>query len=183
MIWLRPGDIEAAVAADPWVREVRVERVFPSRLVVEVLEQIPAVWVRGERTWMLVSRTGVVIAVEETPGDGTLRAEVFYPDYEAGEQPRGTEWGELAGLGVGLGPDLAARALVTREGGELWLSAQGCRARLGPATRLADKGRVFAALLEEGLPPGSRVDLIAPGRPAVTGPGGEPVGEEEDSTG
>lgn len=172
MIWLRPGEIEAAVAADPWVREVRVERIFPDRLVVEVLEQTPAVWVRGEQSWMLVARTGAIIMVAEEPAAGVLRAEVSYPDHAAGEQPRGAEWGELADLGAVLGPDLAARAVVTREGGELWLSAQGCRARLGPATKLADKGRVFAALLEEGLAPGTEIDLIAPTRPAVTEPGG-----------
>ncbi len=183
MIWLRPGEIEAAVAADPWVREVRVERIFPDRLVIEVLEQTPAVWVRGEHSWMLVARTGAIIMVAEAPGAGVLRAEVFYPDHAAGEGPRGAEWGELAGLGVVLGPDLAARALVTREGGELWLSAGGCRARLGPATELADKGRVFAALLEEGLAAGSEIDLIAPTRPAVTGPGGDTDEGDEEPAG
>jgi len=170
MIWLNPGEIEEAVAADPWVREVRVDRIFPGRLVVEVLEHTPAVWVAGEESWMLVARAGAVIATADAPGEGVLRAEVFYPDHEAGEQPEGSEWGELAGLGVALGPELAARAWVTREGGELWLEADGCRARLGPATQLADKGRALAALLARGLPAGSQVDLIAPTRPAVTGP-------------
>lgn len=183
MIWLRPGDIEVAVAADPWVREVRVERIFPSRLVVEVLEHTPAVWVRGEASWMLISRAGSVIAVAEAAGPGVLRAEVFYPDQEAGEQPAGAEWGELADLGVVLGPDLAARAVVTRERGELWVTLEGCRARLGPAAQLADKGRVLAALLEEGLAPGSEVDLIAPARPAVTGPGGGLGGEQIEPAG
>jgi hypothetical protein len=173
MIWLDPEAIEEAVRADPWVREVRVDRIFPSRLVVEVLEQTPAVWVAGEHSWMLVARTGAVLATAEAPGEGLLRAEVFYPDHEPGDQPEGGEWAELAGLGLALGPELAAEARVTREGGELWLEAQGCRARLGAATLLADKGRAFAALLGTGLPPGSQVDLIAPTRPAVTPPGGE----------
>lgn len=182
MVWLRPGAIEDVLAADPWVREVRVERIFPNRLVVEVLEQSPAVWVRGEGRWMLLSRTGVVIAVADTAGEGVLRAEVFYPDHDPGEQPPGSEWGELADLGVVL-EDLAAGAVVTREGGELWLSAQGCRARLGPASRLADKGRVFVALLAQGLAPGSEVDLIAPTRPALVGPAagnGNGGGEEAE---
>ena len=173
MIWLNQTEIEEAVAADPWVREVRVSRIFPSRLVVEVLEHTPAAWVAGEDSWMLISPGGAVIATADAPGEGLLRAEVFYPDREAGEQPEGSEWGELAALGSALGPDLAARAWVTREGGELWLRADGCRARLGPATQLADKGRALAALLAEGLPVGSQVNLISPTRPAVTGPSGD----------
>jgi cell division septal protein FtsQ len=183
MIWLNPGEIEEAVAADPWVREVRVERIFPGRLVIEVLEHTPVVWVGGEETWMLVARAGVVIATGDAPAEGLLRAQVFYEDHAPGEQPEGAEWGELAALGPALGPELAARAWVTREGGELWLEADGCRARLGPATQLADKGRAFAALLAEGLPAGSRVDLISPMRPAVTGPVGEAGNGESEPVG
>ena len=181
MIWVNTGEIEESVAADPWVREVRVERIFPNRLVIEVLEHTPSVWVRGEASWMLVARAGVIIAVADVPGEDLLRAEVFYEDHEPGERPEGSEWGELAALGPALGADLAARAWVTREGGELWLEADGCRARLGPATQLADKGRTFAALLAEGLPAGSEVDLISPTRPAVAGPV-EEAGEGEGET-
>lgn len=177
MIWLNPGEIEAAVSADPWVREVRVERIFPQRLVVEVLEQTPTVWVAGADSWMLVARTGKVVATAADYGGTYLRAEVHYRDYEAGQQPAGPEWQELADLGLVLGPELAARSTVTREGGELWLEADGCRARLGAPILLAEKGRVFASLLEEGLAPGSSVDLVAPTRPAVTPPEvGEPAG-------
>lgn len=173
MIWLDPEELEAAVGADPWVREVRVERVFPSRLVIEVLEHTPAVWVAGESRWMLVARTGAVVATADAPGEGLLVAEVFYPDHEAGELPEEDAWRELAELAWVLGPDLAAECRVTREAGELWLEARSYRARLGQATQLADKGRAFAGLLEAGLPAGARIDLIAPARPAVTLPGDE----------
>jgi cell division protein FtsQ len=183
MIWIDPGEIEASVGEDPWVREVRVERIFPSRLVIEVLERTPAVWVAGERSWMLVARDGAVISTASAPGEGLLIAEVFYPDLEAGQQPEDGEWQELADLGWALGEDLAAETRVTREGGELWLEARGRRARLGPATQLADKGRAFAALLETGLPRGAEVDLIAPTRPAVTLPGGESEGAEGEPAG
>jgi hypothetical protein len=99
-----------------------------------------------------------------------------------GEEAGGQEWLELAELGVGLSPGLAAESWVTSEGGELWLEARGFRARLGAAVDLADKGRAFEALLASGLPEGAVVDLIAPTRPAVRVPGGEgePVVEGED---
>lgn len=182
MIWLRPGEIEDAVEQDPWVREVRVERVFPDRLVVEVLEHTPAVWAGHGDSWMLLSRGAVVIAVADRPGDGFLRARLPWEAWDVGEEAGGQEWLELADLGLGLSPGLAAESWVSSEGGELWLEARGFRARLGAAVDLADKGRAFEALLAAGLPEGAVVDLVAPTRPSVGVPGGEdePVVEGED---
>jgi cell division septal protein FtsQ len=186
MIWLRPGEIEEAVLADPWVREVRVERIFPSRLVVEVLEEAPALWAGHGTDWMLLAVSGVVVAEAEAPGEGMLQAQVPYAGAEVGEAPEGSLWGELVALSQALSPELAAAARVTSEGGELWISALGWRARLGPAEDLAQKGRAFEALLAEGLPEGAVIDLLAPTRPAVSLPEGdgsnegEPVVEGED---
>ncbi|MFH1331142.1 MAG: FtsQ-type POTRA domain-containing protein [Actinomycetota bacterium] len=186
MIWLPSEEIERAVAADPWVREVRVERILPNRLVVEVLEHTPAAWVGGGSTWMLVSRAGVVVAVAAAPGEGLLRARVPYAAAEPGDRVFGEKWAELVGLGTALSPVLAAEAWVTSEGGELWIEARGFRARLGPAVDLADKGRAFEALLAADLPTRAVIDLVAPSRPAVSVPGvlpneeGEAVVEDED---
>ena len=181
MIWLRPGEVEAAVAEDPWVKEIRVERVFPDRMVVEVLEHTPAVWAGGPQGWMLVARAGVVLGVSDEPGEGLLRARVPYAAADAGDQPGGAQWAELAGLGLALSPALAAESWVTSERGELWLEARGFRARLGPAVDLADKGRVFERLLESGLAAGAVIDLVAPTRPTVSLPAeDEAVVEGED---
>lgn len=182
MIWLRPGEVEEAVSRDPWVREVRVERVFPDRLVVEVLEHTPAVWAGHGESWMLLSRGGVVVAVADRPGEGLLRARVPWRTWDLGEEPAESEWLEVGDLGLALSPGLAAESWVTSEGGELWIEARGFRARLGAAVDLADKGRAFEALLEAGLPEGAVIDLVAPTRPAVSVPGeeGEPVVEGED---
>jgi hypothetical protein len=180
MLWVDTGRIEAEVAEDPWVREVRVERIFPSRLVVEVLEQTPALWVRGEETWMLVARSGRVVEAASTAGEGLLRAEVWYADHRPGEDVDDPAWGQLVELALALSPELAARARVTSEGGELWIEADGYRARLGPAEDLADKGRVFEALLGSDLPEGAVIDLVSPTRPGITTPDstqGEPVVE------
>lgn len=171
LIWLRPGEVDEAVRTDPWVRDVRVERVFPNRLVVEVLEHQPAVWVGEATEWVLVSEAGFVVAAAEVPGEGVLRARLPWELYDVGEQPSGLEWNELAALDTALSPELAAEAWVTSEGGELWIAARGLRARLGPATDLADKGRAFEALLGTDLPAGSVIDLVAPTRPAVSVPG------------
>lgn len=182
MIWLRPGEVEEAVGRDPWVREVRVERVFPDRLVVEVLEHTPAVWAGHGESWMLLSRHGVVVAVADEPGEGLLRARLPWETLDLGDEATDAEWLELADLGLALSPGLAAECWVTSEGGELWLEARGLRARLGAAVDLADKGRAFEALLASDLPEGAVIDLVAPTRPAVSVPGaeGEPVVEGED---
>jgi hypothetical protein len=182
MIWLRPGEVEAAVRRDPWVREVRVERVFPDRLVVEVLEHTPAVWAGHGESWMLLSRHAVVAAVADAPGEGLLRARLPWETLDLGDEAADAGWLELADLAMALSPGLAAESWVTSEGGELWLEARGFRARLGAAVDLADKGRAFEALLASGLPDGAVIDLVAPTRPAVSVPGdeGEPVVEGED---
>jgi len=186
MIWLRPGEIAEAVGADPWVREVRVERLFPNRLVVEVREQNPAVWVGEGEQWMLLSRSGVVVTAASAPGEGLLRARLPYEQWDVGRRPSGAEWAERIELGTVLSPALAAESWVSSEAGELWIAARGFRARLGTAFDLADKGRAFEALLASDLPDGAVIDLVAPTRPAVSVPGalpdeeGEPVVEGED---
>jgi len=177
MIWLRPGQIEAAVRADPWVAEVRVQRVFPGRLVVEVLEHRPALWAASGEGWLLVARRGVVVEAAAEPGAGLLQVQVPYPAAAPGEELTPPEWRELVDLALALSPGLAARSRVTSEGGELWIAAEGFRARLGPPVDLADKGRVFEALLAEGLAVGAQIDLVAPTRPAVFLPG---AGVEEE---
>lgn len=179
MIWLQPGEIEAAVGADPWVQDVRVERIFPDRMVVEVLEHTPAAWVGGDGAWMLISRDAVVVAVADEPAEGLLRARVPYAAQEPGRRPSGPEWQELADLGLALSPALAAESWVSSEVGELWIEARGHRARLGPAVDLADKGRAFEGLLDSGLPPGAVIDLIAPTRPAVSLPEDLPLGDDQ----
>jgi hypothetical protein len=181
MIWLRPGAIEAAVAADPWVAEVHVERVFPDRLVVEVIEEVPALWAgTGDAGWMLVSRRGVVVTEAEQPGAGLLRVRGPHAGARPGERPDGPEWRELVDLGLALSPGLAGEAWAAEEGGEWWLEARGWRARLGPAADLADKGRTFEALLASGVPEGAAIDLVAPTRPAITLPGAH-GGEEGEA--
>ncbi len=183
MIWLQPGEVDAAVRVDPWVQDVRVERIFPNRLVVEVLEHQPAVWVGEAAEWMLVSEAGFVVAAAETPGEGLLRARLPWEAWDVGKRPSGPEWAELVDLGTALSPALAAEAWVTSEGGELWIEARGFRARLGAAVDLADKGRAFEALLATDLPEGAVIDLVAPTRPAVSVPGDETEGEGDGQEG
>jgi len=167
MVWLRPGAVEEAVRADPWVSDVRAELVLPDRLVVEVLEHTPAAWIEGTTTWMLVSRSGSVLESAGEPDDRLLRAALSFRDFPPGTRPDDAVWSEVVALALSLDPGVAASAHLTAEGGTLWLDAAGVEARLGAPVQLADKGRVLGALLDEGVPDGWSIDLVAPLRPAL----------------
>jgi hypothetical protein len=182
MIWVDTGVIEDAVLADPWVRDVRVDRVFPDLLVVEVLERSPAVWIEGTASWMLVAGDGTVLAVADDPDASVLRAYLVAPDRFPGDRPEEPAWQEVVGMTAVLDPALAGEARLFLEGTELWLDVPGHRVRLGAPVDLADKVLVLQRLLEdEALPFGAVIDLVAPRRPAVvpTGTTGPPDPEVE----
>lgn len=185
LIWVDTGAVEDAVSSDPWVREVRVSRVFPDRLVVEVLERTPLVWIEGSTSWMLVARDGAVVEVAESPADdGLLRAFLVAPDRVPGEEPDEQAWDEVVGMAAALPGDLAAESTLVLEGSELWLNVPGHRVRLGAPVDLTDKGLVLDRLLASGeIPFGAVIDLVAPRRPAVVPaqpvPGADPQVEGE----
>jgi cell division protein FtsQ len=170
MIWLRPGRIEEDVLADPWVLDVRVERVFPDRLVIEVLERTPSVAILGGESWMLVSGDGTVLEVGDAPAAGLLQVEIGLSDHTPGERPQDPTWIEVVELSTALSADLAGRSRLVLRQDDLWIETGGSEARLGRAVDLAEKGRALVALMEHGLPEGAVIDLIAPDRPAVTLP-------------
>ena len=167
LVWVDTGAIAAAVREDPWVADVRVERVWPDRLVVEVAEREPALWIEGLEHWMLVSSDGAVVELSPRPGPGILRAELAFPDRRPGDVPIEPAWGELVEMANTLPPELAARLTLTLVGTEVWAEVGGHRVRFGHPIDLADKGRTLAALLAGDLPPGATIDLVSPRRPAV----------------
>ena len=183
MLWLDTGEVEAAVDGHPWAAAVRAQREWPDRLVVQVTERVPALWIEGTRGWMLVATDGMVLEVADAPGDGLLRARLSIPTVAAGIKPGDPLWGELVALSGSLSVPLASASTVFEEAGEFWMETPGHRVRFGHPIDLADKGRVAEVMLTDGLPPGSTLDLVAPRRPAVVpaGPVGSPEGEVEGS--
>ncbi len=55
-------DIEAALAANPWVKEVSVKRVLPGNLVVGIREKEPAFWMLNKGTLYYADEFGRLIA-------------------------------------------------------------------------------------------------------------------------
>jgi cell division protein FtsQ len=180
MIWVDTAAIADAVLADPWVRDARVDRVFPDRLVVEVLERRPAVWIEGTTSWMLVAGDGTVLITAEEPDATVLRAYLVAPDRAPGDRPEEAAWSEVVGMAAVLAPPLAAESRLLLEGSELWLEVPGYRVRLGAPVDLGDKALVLQELLQDdGLPFGAVIDVVAPRRPAVIPPGTSPVLDAE----
>jgi cell division protein FtsQ len=169
MVWIDTDAIVEAVRADPWVADVRVQREFPDRLVVEVLEHRPTAWVEGSRGWMLVSSDGTVLEKASEPSDGLLRARIAARDVAVGGSSDERVWREVVALAQVLPPDVAAGEVGFRAD-ELWMVVPDAEIRFGTPTDLADKGRVAAGILESGVPVGATIDVVAPRRPAVVPP-------------
>ncbi|MEK7252902.1 MAG: FtsQ-type POTRA domain-containing protein [Actinomycetota bacterium] len=168
LIWIDTGAVARAVSEDPWVADVRVQRVWPDRLVVEVLERIPVAWVEGISTWMLVASDGTVLENGDIPGGGYLRAVLAFPDLPAGEQPADPTWGEIIALATTLRDDIGGTMTVELRGTELWTETSGHPVRLGYPIDLADKARTLrVVLLQENLPAGATIDVSSPLRPAI----------------
>ena len=60
---------EATLAADPWVRRVRVERRPLRGVRIEIVERTPVVtYMGGDQRWRVLDATGHVLAVLDPPG-------------------------------------------------------------------------------------------------------------------
>jgi len=174
MLWLDTGRVAGAVASDPWVESVRVERYWPNRLSIEVTERVPVLWVEGSGRWMLVAGDGTIVATADRPGEGLLRVMAGLEPSGVGTRPSGPVWAEITALGRVLPGPLAASSRLVAVGGEFWLETPEHRVRLGHPVDLADKGIVLQVMLADGLPAGSWLDVVAPRRPAVIPfPGGD----------
>jgi cell division protein FtsQ len=167
LIWVDTGEVARAVAQDPWVADVRVDRVWPDRLVVEVLERQPVAWLEGTTTWMLVASDGTVLESAAEPGGGYLRAILAFPDLDPGARPADATWNEIVELAATLRGDIGGAMTIELIGSELWTELFGHPVRLGYPIDLADKGRTLRVLLQESLPPGATIDVTSPTRPAV----------------
>ncbi|MGA7098223.1 MAG: FtsQ-type POTRA domain-containing protein [Acidimicrobiia bacterium] len=169
MVFVRPGKVEAALETDPWVRDASVERDWPNRVVVKVEERLPLAWVEVEGGWEWTAVDGVALSTTSGP-DGE------YPHIQVGGDAESDP--DVARLVLGslefvdaLPPELASAAVVKLgRDGELWATVGGFDVRLGRATEMEAKALSLAALLQEEIPAGSVLTMIAPAHPAVTPP-------------
>lgn len=181
LLYVDAGGLEDAVRQDPWVVDARVERIWPDRVVVEVIEHDPLVWIEGTTAWMLVARDGTVLETAPEPGTGHMRAAVAVPDRIPGAVPVDPAWNEIVDMALVLSDDIGGTLVLELRGPELWTFALGHEVRLGHPIDLADKGRTLRAMLADEPPDGWVIDVSSPLRPALIPPEPQDEVETEES--
>jgi len=175
MILVDPGKVESRLLQDPWIAQATVSRAWPDLVTVHVEERFPVAWVRSAEGWARRALDGVALPSAPEPDDSMGRIEMS----DLGES-EATSSPELLGaleFMSALDSDLHDGAVVSRQDGVLWATVAGFEVRLGRSTEMTQKALSLAALLEEGLAPGTLVNLIAPTHPATTE---QSWGEETD---
>lgn len=159
--------IEAALRGDPWIADARVSVTWPGYVLLEVIEHDPVAYIDTGDAWLWATADGHVVQIADVPVTGWPVVEV---PISAVVGDRATDPVVLGGLEFvsRLPSGLAADALLMIEDGEVvgWIG--GHKVRLGLPREMAEKAAVLVALLDTGLPPRARIDLVSPERPAVT---------------
>ncbi|MFZ0014391.1 MAG: FtsQ-type POTRA domain-containing protein [Acidimicrobiia bacterium] len=182
MFQVRESATETALLADPWIAEAEVSKHWPNGVGVDIVERAPVAWTNTASGW---TRRAI---------DGVALPSATEPDLQMGR----VEMPELADVAAPTTPDLLGAlafidalpaalrpdTVVTRHDGELWATVSGFQVRLGRAVEMKEKALSLQALLEEQIPSGSSLVLIAPTNPAVMTPQGrDSLADESAETG
>jgi cell division protein FtsQ len=172
---MAPAHVAEKVSRLPWVKHVRVDRMLPGTVRVEIKERSPAALVtEGSRSYTVDVRGHVLargatnkglplIAQGATPGD-RVGARLSQPGARAALAIYRSMPPRLSGRVVALIAPTPERVTVSLDDGTL--------IRYGAAYRLAAKhkvvGALFRRLSQEGRSPGY-IDVRVPTSPAVGG--------------
>lgn len=171
------GRIEAAIATDPWVKDVTVAVSWPGSITVSVVERTPFASVMAGDRWVTVSDDGAVLIVGD-PLPESPRIEIDAGPISIGYEIRSPLILGALQFSVALPPELMTQVVVATDGEGLVATLVGHQIDLGRPVDMEEKATVLMALLDTGIEPGARINLIAPMRPAVTNPQPPPEDEE-----
>ena len=167
LILVRTGEAVDELEALPWIRAAEVKRVYPDRVEVAVDQRRAVVWMWDSGSYAVLDIEGVVLEYVTSVVVGTPVLQLgirHVAEGEAHSDPAvlgGVEF--IAALGGVL-----SGVEVRQEEGELIGRFDGHDIRLGRPVDMAAKASALLAVLADGLPEGSSINLIAPARPAVT---------------
>lgn len=174
---VRPGAVETALLDDPWIAAASLTVEWPDRVIVVVEERVPLAWVHTAGGWARRAIDSASLPSEGPPDEQMVRIDL--PDLSDESAVESTE---LAGA-LEFVDSLPVRrhpgAVVTMTDGEFWATVAGYQVRLGRAVEMREKALSLDALLDESIPEGSVLVLIAPTNPAVMTPSSEGSGETE----
>lgn len=175
MFQISADSTEAALLEDPWIAEAQVGKVWPNLVTVDVVERTPVAWTRTGERWTRRAIDGVALPSAPEPDDEMARIEMAgLADVAAETAP--DMLGALEFVEA-LPASLHSGTVVTTNDGELWATVQGYQVRLGRAAEMREKALSLHALLQEQIPEGSLLNLIAPTIPSYLAPG---AGEEPE---
>jgi cell division septal protein FtsQ len=174
LILVRPADIEEALTADPWISEARVHLNWPDEVVVRVSEREPVAWFNTSGGWRWRDIEGVALPGPETPDPAMAQIQLpGLDDRDADVSPVVLGAAEFVD---NLPERLHESTVLSVVEGEVWATVQGWEVRLGRPVDMAEKARSLVALLDEPLPEGATLILVAPTHPAIDAP--ETVAED-----
>lgn len=180
LVMLRPGTVEEALIADPWVREARVHIDWPDEVIVRVVERAPVAWFHTAGGWARRDVSGVALPGPSSPDDELPWVRVSgLDDVDA---PGSDVILGTAEFSASLPRRLQAGTTLWVEEGEVWANVAGYDVRLGRPTEMEAKALSLVALLEQQIEPGSTLILVAPTHPAVSPPNQPPGDGETDET-
>lgn len=168
MLRVNPRALVSLLEADPWIAAAKVTRTFPHTVEVDVSERSIAAGLSSRGGWVMLSTDGIVLGSERTLPQGTARLVMANTDAGPPGQPPGDAMvkGALAFVNA-LKETTRGQMQVDVQDGELWGSVGSVSVRLGAPLNMESKARALDALLEDGVPDGAVINLIAPSRPAV----------------
>ena len=170
MVTVRPRSLEALLEEDPWISRARVTRTFPHTVEVQILERTAAAGVEWRGGWMLIAADGMVLGpADHVPEDAAL---LLLAGADPGLPGRATGEGLVGGaveFVVSLPAFMRAETVVDVRDGELWARTASVSVRLGAPDEMPQKAAALQAVLSDGVPDGSIINLIAPSRPAIEG--------------
>lgn len=161
---------EQTLRTSAWVADVAVRKVFPNTLEVIVLEKVAVAIVEHRSGAVAVAVDGTILGAA-TDLDISPSGKVLASVAPGAVGELITDPLDRAGvkfLGVWQGPF----AVISKIDGDLWAELDGYTVRLGGPTEMDQKARSLEAVLLEGQPTGSMINVIAPTRPTVLPPDG-----------
>lgn len=175
MVLLRLGEVEKAMAADPWILEATVRRDWPNEVVVQVTERVPVIWVQSREGWSWRAIDGVAVPGPVGPEDTSPRLVV--DDMSEAELESSMVIEGAAEFVDALPDSLSSGLMLGLREGELWADVGGFAVRLGRPIEMRAKALSLDALLREQIPAGSTLILVAPTNPAIEVPETTPAPE------